>query len=104
MYGYLGLELGIRDKTALFHFDQRQVCFPPIQFYRFRRIIQGCSKENYQLLLSPYSSFRQTDCHPPSPQGGFSLFEVRAPSPTRPDFSSLTPTHILHPERSPPYR
>ncbi|GBO19647.1 hypothetical protein AVEN_135886-1 [Araneus ventricosus] len=48
-------------------------------------------------------SARLTATHPP-PQGGFSLFEVRAPSPTHPDFSSLTPTHILHAERSPPYR
>ncbi|GBL92337.1 hypothetical protein AVEN_35867-1 [Araneus ventricosus] len=68
------VKLGIHDSTALLHFNQQPVCFPPIQLDQLRR------------------SFTEA---PPPPHGGFRFLE-RALSPLRSDFSSVIPTHIPH--------
>ncbi|GBN78228.1 hypothetical protein AVEN_241748-1, partial [Araneus ventricosus] len=49
-----GYFTGIHENTALFHLDQRPVCFSPIQVDRFRRVIHGSSEVHYRLLLPPH--------------------------------------------------
>ncbi|GBM39107.1 hypothetical protein AVEN_73049-1 [Araneus ventricosus] len=90
-------KLGIHSSTALFHLDQLPVFFPPT-----KSIDLGGHSRMLQRALSA-ASIPPTS--PPArltpPHTERFRFLERAPSPPRPEFSSLTPTHIPAPQRSP---
>ncbi|GBM92811.1 hypothetical protein AVEN_182702-1 [Araneus ventricosus] len=99
MYGNLGFEL---KKLHYSIWTNDRFVSDPFKSIDLGGSFKDAPKRTASCFYPPTPpSARLTATHPPPPEGGFSLFEVRAPSPTRPDFSSLTPTHILSPERSP---
>ncbi|GBL78047.1 hypothetical protein AVEN_143354-1 [Araneus ventricosus] len=79
----LCLKLDIHHKVALRHLDQKTVCFPRIQAPKTKtpKRTNGCFDS-------------------PTPPTGYFRFLKGAPFPLRPDFSSMTPTHIPPPQPS----